>query len=74
MTSDVCFASAVAGTRHKADWLNDVGKDVESLIYQQEHPSEPNYYVHHGNEVGAYLTFLIDYYNCLPDVRTPPPS
>ncbi len=61
----------MAGTRHKAEWLNDVGSDVESIIYQQEHPEEPNFYTRHGNEVGAYLRFLIDYYNCLPNVSSP---
>jgi len=62
------YVVVVAGTRHKAEWLNDVGSDVESIIYQQEHPDEPNFYTRHGNEVGAYLRFLIDYYNCLPNV------
>jgi len=62
------YVVVVAGTRHNAEWLNDVGSDVESILYQQEHPDKPNYYTRHGHEVGAYLQFLIDYYNCLPKV------
>jgi hypothetical protein len=60
----------VAGTRHRAEWLKEVGNDVESVIYQQDHPRKPNYYIRHGNEVGAYLTFLVDFYDCLPNVSS----
>lgn len=62
------YVVVVAGTRHRAEWLKEVGNDVESVIYQQDHPRKPNYYIRHGNEVGAYLTFLVDFYDCLPNV------
>ena len=59
---------AVAGTGHNADWLKKLGNSTEIIIYQQDNHTKPHYYTRRGNEAGAYLTFMIDYYNCLPEV------
>ena len=60
---------AVAGTNHDANWTKQLGDDVETVIMQQNNRTEPHYYTRRGNEAGAYLTFMIDYYNCLPEVH-----
>ena len=59
---------AVAGTRHDASWLRQVGDHVEYLIYQHDDPRKPNYFRRDGNEAGAYLQFINDYFDCLPNV------
>lgn len=59
---------AVAGTRHNANWTTEVGSDVEGIVYQQDDEGKPHYYSRDGNEVGAYLQFILDYYECLPNV------
>ena len=62
------YCAAVAGTKHSAEWTKDLGKDVEGIVYQQENESRDHYYGNNGNEVGAYLQFILDYYHCLPNV------
>lgn len=60
----------MAGTRHDAAWLHRLGDNdnVEHIVYQQDDPNQPYYYTNAGNEVGAYLQFILDFYDCLPDV------
>lgn len=62
------YVVVVAGTRHDSAWLRRLGDDVEHIVYQQEDPNKPHYYTKAGNEVGAYLQFILDYYDCLPNV------
>lgn len=59
---------AVAGTRHDAEWASNLGDDIEAIVYQQDDQNQSHYYSRHGNEAGAYLQFMIDYYDCLPNV------
>ena len=59
---------AVAGLRHDAKWISSLGPDVEAMVYQQDDKKAPNYYSENGNEAGAYLQFIIDFYDCLPNV------
>ena len=62
---------AVAGTKYNPEWIRDAGTKVEVMVYQQEDANRPHFYTDRGNEAGAYLTFMVDYYNCLPEVGCP---
>ena len=37
-------------------------------MYQRKHPDRPNYVPNHGFEGGAYIKYVIDWYDNLPDV------
>ena len=41
---------------------------MEGFVCQTKHIDLPNFYHEGGNEAGAYLQFIIDYYDCLPEV------
>lgn len=62
------FCIAVAGIRHDPRWIGSLGDDVEALVYQQEDPKAPHHYPEQGNEAAAYIQYIIDYYDCLPNV------
>ena len=48
-------------------WLEYIG--VPFIAYQHRDPYQPLYYPNRANEAGAYLQFLLDFYNCLPKVH-----
>ena len=60
---------AAGGTRYSTDWMHGLGAMV--FLYQFSDPAAPHYYPQGGNEAGAYLQFIVDYYECLPTVRWP---
>ena len=47
-------------------WLDSLG--LPYVAYQHSDPSQPHYHRDLANEAAAYLQFVIDYYNCLPQV------
>ena len=49
-------------------WLEYIG--IPFIAYQHRDPYQPLYYPNRANEAGAYLQFLLDFYNCLPKVHT----
>ena len=59
---------AVAGLKYDANWAASLGDDVEAVVYQQADKEAPHYFPHLGHEAAAYIQFMIDYYDCLPNV------
>ena len=52
---------------HSTAWAGELG--LQTFQYQFVDPAAPNFYSNAGNEAGAYLQFILDYYDCLPPVR-----
>ena len=44
--------------------------DAMVFLYQFSDPTAPHFYPQGGNEAGAYLQFIVDYYECLPNVSS----
>lgn len=64
---------AVAGTKHDSTWLKSLEKEplgLDYIVYQNDDPEKPHYFEPYANEAGAYLLFIEQFYNCLPQVRT----
>ena len=57
---------AVSAARYEVSWLDSLG--LPYVAYQHSDPSQPHYHRDLANEAAAYLQFVIDYYNCLPQV------
>ena len=58
--------AAAAGEVYDLTWLKDL--KLPYLQYQSADPLRAHYFVDNANEAGAYLRFIHDYYNCLPEV------
>lgn len=61
------FANNSADPSTFPDAPRAVGYTVAPM-YQRRHPDMPGYVPNHGYEGGAYLKFIVDYYDNLPDV------
>ena len=55
---------SVSGGDNNLTYLNETG--VPFLVYQRDEPGLPHYYEPLGREAGAYIQFIADYYDCLP--------
>ena len=56
---------AAGATRHNTDWMHEVG--AMAFIMQNSDPHAPHFYDNGGFEAGAYLSFIVTYYDCLPE-------
>ncbi|DBA98269.1 TPA: hypothetical protein ACH3X1_001191 [Trebouxia sp. C0004] len=54
----------VAGTRHSSAWLKDLG--IPYIVYQHTERQERHHFTNYANEATAYVQFIYDYYDCLP--------
>ena len=52
---------------HSTAWLHDLG--LQTFQYQFTDPAAPYFYSNAGNEAGAYLQYILDFYDCLPPVQ-----
>ena len=57
---------AVAGSKHDTQWLNDLG--LPYLVYQMQDPEKPYYFPPVAHEAAAYVQYILDHFQCLPDV------
>ena len=59
---------AAASARTNVSWMSGLGKKMQTFTYQSHKPQAPHLYSEGAQEAGAYLQFIIDYYDCLPEV------
>ena len=74
--TDTESCHAAANSQQDIEWMDSLGGDIELYHYQSHHSNRPHYFPPGGNEAGAYLQYIIDYYDCLPEVscKRPPSS
>ena len=58
----------VAGTFHDHSWTDQLRDKADIVVYQTNDPNQPNYFTGFAHEAQAYLRFLVDYYDCMPEV------
>ena len=58
---------AVAGDVHDTSYLSNA--NIPFKQYQWKAPDEPNYFAPEGREASAYMQFIADFYECLPEAR-----
>ena len=60
--------ACVARYDKNTDWTARLWNVSRVLVYDKENPNNPyNVPVNKGNEASAYLKYIIDHYDCLPD-------
>ena len=60
--------SAVPDAKHDSSWTQNLSNNTDIFLYQAKNKEEPYFYFDRGYEVGAVLQFIIDHYDCLPQV------
>ena len=71
-TSDF-LARLLAVARHDEDvsWIATHLRDTPFMVYQAGDKTAPHFHSNSGREAMAYLTFISEYYDCLPEASLP---